>query len=219
MTRCLILALTLLPWLSPVAMAGPWPRATGEGFLALSGQTEGPDDFGFYRQSASLYSEYGLTDRLTLGLDLNGDTLRMSKAIVFLRWPAGPPERALKLAVELGAGVVEEEAALRPGLSLGRGISLAGRQGWLALDTRVALRGGGKTTYESDATFGVSTGARTKLILQIQSGLSDGGTGYARFAPSLVYEIRSGQHVELGLIAPISGEGENGFRLGLWRQF
>lgn len=219
MSRPLILALMILPWLAAMATAGAWPRDKGQVFAVLSGQIEGPDEFGFYRQSGTLYAEYGVTGQLTLGVDLGGDALRMNKAIAFLRWPLGRVDRPLKLAVELGAGQVEEKNALRPGLSLGRGFTLGGRQGWLALDSRAVLFGGRDVALESDITFGLSIRRRTKVILQFQTGRPDAGDPYARFAPSLVYETEPGQQIELGVITPITGGGDNGIRLGLWRRF
>ncbi len=219
MSRCLIFVLMLWPWLAAMAEAGAWPRDRGQVFMVLSGQIEGPDEFGFYRQSGGLYAEYGATGRLTLGLDLGGDALRMSKAIAFLRWPLGRVDRPLKLAVELGAGQVEEENALRPGLSLGHGFALGQRPGWLAVDGRAVLFGGRDVALESDITFGLSASRKTRVILQIQTGRPDAGDPYARFAPSLVYETKPGQQIELGVIAPIAGGGDNGIRLGLWRRF
>ncbi|SEL80255.1 hypothetical protein SAMN05443999_10872 [Roseovarius azorensis] len=219
MSRLLILGLILMPWLAVMATAGAWPRDKGQVFAVLSGQIEGPDEFGFYRQSNALYAEYGVTGRLTLGVDLGGDALRMNKTIAFLRWPLGRVDRSLKLAFELGAGQVEEKNALRPGLSLGRGFMLGGRQGWLAVDGRAVLFGGRDVALESDITFGLSASRKTRMILQLQSGRPDTGDPYARFAPSLIYETKPGQQVELGVITPIAGGGDNGIRLGLWRRF
>ncbi len=219
MSRCLLLALMLLPWLASPARAGAWPREKGQVFWMLSGQIEGRDASGLYRQHGALYAEYGATDQLTLGIDLGNDTLRMTKAIGFLRWPLGPPDRPLKFAVELGAGQVEEENALRPGLSLGRGVVLWNRSGWLALDGRAALLGGRDVALESDLTFGLSTSQKSRLILQLQTGRPENGDPYARFAPSVVYEMKPGHQIELGVTTPLTGEGEHGIKLGIWRSF
>lgn len=219
MLRCLIPMLLLLPWLAGMAAAGAWPRDKGQSFLALSGQVDGPDQFGLYRQSFTLYAEYGATERLTLGLDIGGDAQRMTKAIAFARWPIGPAERAMKIAYEIGVGEVEEEAALRPGLSLGRGFTLSGRHGWAAIDGRAVLFGGGQAALESDITIGLSTTPHSKAILQIQTGRPAFGRTYSRFAPSFVHETKPGLYLEFGVVAPLSGGGENGVKLGLWRQF
>jgi len=215
----LILILALLPWLAAAAQGGAWPRARGEGFLSASATVEGPDEAGFLRESFSLYAEYGVTARLTAGVDLNGDRLRMSKAIAFLRWPLGRAPREAKLALEIGAGQVEGENALRPSLSIGRGISIGERQGWLNADTRAILFTDGTTAYETDLTAGLSLGARVKAMVQIQAGVPAQGRNYLRLVPSVVYETRPGRHVELGVTEPLSGGGERGVKLGLWAEF
>jgi hypothetical protein len=219
MSARLTLALALLPWLATAAQPGAWPREKGEGFIAASGTVEEPDETGYYRQSFSLFAEYGVTGRLTLGVDAGGDALRMSKAIAFLRWPLGSPARKLKVAVELGVGQVEEENALRPAVSVGRGIRVGGHHGWLNADTRAILFEGGAAAYETDLTAGLSLGARVKAMVQLQAGRPARGRDYLRLAPSLVYEARPGAHLELGVTEPVSGGGTRGFKLGLWRRF
>jgi hypothetical protein len=215
----LILVLALLPWLAPQAQGGAWPRARGEGFLAASATVEGPDAFGLYRQSYSLFAEYGVTGRLTFGVDLGGDAGRMSKVIGFLRWPLGRPSRETKFALGLGAGQVGGETALRPEVSVGRGISIGRRHGWLNADTRAILFEGGATAFETDLTAGLSLGARVKAMVQLQAGAPARGRDYLRLAPSLVYEARPGTHLEFGVTEPLSGGGERGVTLGLWRRF
>lgn len=219
MLRRLILALILLPCLAVMAQAGAWAREKGKTFVANSGQIEGPDAYGFYHPSFTFYAEHGLADRLTAGADLGGDGERMSKVIGFLRWPLGRTERRLKLAFELGAGQVDAQTALRPGLSLGRGISLWGRNGWIAVDSRAILFSGSDVALEGDFTFGLSTTRKTKLILQLQVGHPVTGNSYARFAPSFVYETKPGQHIEFGLSQTVLGGRTHGVKLGLWRSF
>jgi hypothetical protein len=143
----------------------------------------------------------------------------MTKAIGFLRWPLGRADRGVKLAFELGAGQVDGENALRPGLSLGRGVAFGKRQGWLAADGRAILFTGGGMTLETDLTFGLSLTKRSKVILQIQAGQPDLGDAYTRFAPSFVVETKPGAHIEFGLTEPLLGDGDRGIKLGLWRKF
>lgn len=219
MLRCLILAGPLLVWLTVTAAAGPWPREKGRVFLSLSGQLHERDEFGIIDQFFGLYAEYGVTDRLTLGIDAGGDAVRMSKALAFLRWPLGAPERPLKFAIELGAGEVESEAALRPGLSVGRGITLWDRPGWMTGDARMILANSGDISLESDVTIGLDTGPRSKTIVQIQTGRPAHGRSYIRIAPSFVYRTGQGSFLEFGLIEPLSGTDRRAVKLGLWREF
>lgn len=219
MVRCLTLAVVLLLGIATDAVAGAWLREKGTGFLSLSGEVTEPDDFGIYRQYYSLYAEYGLAERLTLGVDAGHDMLRMSKGVVFARLPLGRADRTVKLAVELGAGQVGDDNALRPGLSIGRGIKLWDRDGWLNADGRAVMAGDGAMTLESDLTFGLSVTDRAKVILQLQAGQPDIGDGYAKFAPSLVYETKPGAHLEIGLTQPLTGSDLRSLSLGLWRTF
>lgn len=219
MRLILLLAVLILPLLNGMAKAGAWPRAKGQTFLATTGQIDAPDETGLRRQSFTLYAEYGATERLTLGLDLGGDALRMTKTIAFARWPIGRPAQQVKIAVELGLGQVSEVNALRPGLSFGRGLTLWRRQGWAAFDGRVVVVGGGQVTLESDITLGLDITARGKVMAQVQTGRPAAGRAYTRFAPSYVYATKPGAHLEVGLILPLSGGGERGIKLGLWRSF
>ena len=219
MLRRLSLALIFLPCLAVMAQAGAWPREKSKTFTATSGQIEGSDALGLYHPFFAFYGEHGLSKRLTAGADLGGDGVRMSKVIGFLRWPFGRADRRLKVAFELGAGQIAEQNALRPGLSLGRGISLWDRNGWLAVDSRAILFGGGDLALEGDFTFGLSTTHKTKLILQVQTGQPVIGKSYARFAPSFVYETKPGQHIEFGVSQMFHGGRAHGVKLGLWRSF
>lgn len=219
MLRRLILALAVLPWLAGAVEAGAWPRAKGQTFLAATGQVDAPDQTGLAQQSFTLYAEHGLSERLTLGLDLGGDALRMTKSLAFARWPIGQPSRPLKIAVEIGVGNVSEKSALRPGLSLGRGLTFWGRQGWAAFDGRAVVFGGGEVTLESDLTLGLNISPRGMVIAQVQTGRPAAGRAYTRFVPSYVHATKPGAHLEFGLILPVSGGGERGVKLGLWRSF
>jgi hypothetical protein len=218
MVRCLTLAVVLLLWPAADAMAGAWLRQAGTAFVELSGQVTEPDEYGFYGLDAGLYAEYGVNERLTLGVDAGHDMLRVSKALVFIRLPLGGEARKTKLAMEFGAGQIGEETALRPGLSVGRGIRLWDRNGWLNADGRVVLAGGTRT-LETDLTFGLSVTGRAKVILQLQAGQPDTGTGYAKFAPSFVYETKPGTHLEIGVTQPLAGDDRRGLSLDLWRLF
>ena len=215
----LLLALAVLAWLATDGHAGAWMRSKGEGFLSATGTVEGPDELGLYRQNFGLYAEYGATARLTFGVDLGGDTLRMTKAIAFLRWPLRDPARDTKLAVEIGIGQVEQENALRPGLSIGRGVTIGRHHGWLNADGRAIVFESGDTAFETDLTAGLSIGERVKLIAQLQAGRPAQGRDYLRLAPSIIYQTRPDTHLEFGVTEPLSGGGERGVKLGLWRKF
>jgi len=86
------------------ALAGPWPREKGRTFLAVAGFAEAPETGQSVTGYATVYAEYGLTDTVTVGLDLGSDEDATEKIIGFLRVPLIPADRSLKFALELGAG-------------------------------------------------------------------------------------------------------------------
>lgn len=218
MVRCLTLAVILLLWPAADAMAGAWLRETGTAFVELSSQITEPDEYGVYSVDAGVYAEYGVNERLTLGVDAGHDMLRVSKALVFIRLPLGTETRETKLAMEFGMGQVGDETALRPGLSIGRGVQLWDRDGWLNADGRVVLAGGAKN-LETDLTFGLSVTGRAKVIVQLQAGHPEGGDAYAKFAPSFVYETKPGTHLEIGVMQPLAGDDRRALSLDMWRTF
>ena len=214
------------------AQAGPWPRGKGKVFFSAHVNGEYLEEFGTIRQYGSIYGEYGLTDKITLGIDYNGSEISTDKAIAFVRIPFGKPDRTYRFAAELGAGLVDGETVLRPGFSVGRGITWRERNGWMTLDTRAILGGSSSgMRIESDFTFGISATKRTKVILQLQGGIQSKGDDYLKFAPSVVFELkerkrrgkkkkRKGkQFIEFGITAGIVNYDNYGAKLGIWREF
>lgn len=212
--------LALLIILGAQAQAGAWPREKGKTFLSFSTQIEGPNEFGLYDTFATVYGEYGLTEKLTLGIDLGGSAVEMTKAIAFARLPIGHDTRETKLAIELGIGQVGGNTALRPGLSIGRGLTLGDRHGWATIDTRFVLfKGRSGHLLESDATLGLNATDKIKLIVQLQTGAPKGDPLYMRLAPSVVIEKKPGHHLEFGVTAGLLETSEMGIKIGSWRNF
>ena len=213
-------ALIALLMLAGQAAAGAWPRETGATFLSVAALVEAPEPGQDPTGYVSVYAEHGLGRRLTAGLDLGSDEAGTKKAIAFLRVPLSAPDHTLKLAAELGAGSLGGEAVLRPGLSLGRGLTLFGRQGWVALDARGEITPDATMTdVAGEVTLGLSTGPRTKAIVQLQGGASAFEDTFLRLAPSIVREHAPGRHIELGVTAGLRDTADYGLRIGLWREF
>ncbi|WP_428515637.1 hypothetical protein [Roseovarius sp.] len=202
------------------ALAGPWPRAEDRTFLSTSIEIDAEggisDGGGFY---GSVYAEHGLTDRLTLGLDAGGREDNMSKAIAFLRWPVGATDRTLRLAAEFGLGMARETFALRPGLSLGRGVALGDTPGWISVDSRAVIIDSFDGVLETDITFGLSPGPDAKVILQLQTGIPTDSAPYAKLAPSYVHRIAPGYHAEIGVVAGVAEADDFKLKIGFWHQF
>jgi hypothetical protein len=206
--------------LAPMAQAGPWPREKGHAFLSFGGLSEIDETTGTISTYSTLYGEYGLTEKATLGLDLGTDQRRSSKAVVFLRLPVRPDTHTTKIAAEMGFGVEDGSAAIRPGLSIGRGYTLGKRNGWMTADSRTVLFKDFKDTlFESDLTLGLSATKRIKMILQLQTGVPVNDTSYIRFAPSVVFKRKTGRYIEFGATAGIVGIKGLGLKIGSWFEF
>lgn len=151
-------------WTGPLA-AGPWPREPGHGFFALS-QEEDTDGASW----SGLYGEFGLSPRLTLGLDAgrsgNGD----GTALLFLQRALGRLDGVNHFAGALGIGVArsggQENPVAQAMLGWGRGFaalplgeSLGQRlgPGWVAVELkhRVSAKAV-RTVYAPDTSTEVT---------------------------------------------------------------
>lgn len=218
--RCLLVALCL-SGASP-AVAGPWPREDGAGFFSATARFVWPYDAqgGAARNTyLTLYSEYGLTDRLTGGLDLGHSVSGDSKMIAFLRLPLPAPE-GWAMATELGFGSIAGETVFRPTLSVGRGLDGPRGAGWISLEGTVEYGlGTGETDLKLDATWGQALPGDRVLIFQVQGGQPAGEPAFLRLAPSLVTPLRGGLRAEVGVTVGLAGNTGLGLLFGLWRDF
>lgn len=200
--------------------AGPWLREKGAGFLSFSTIQKKAERLTDPLAYMSLYAEYGLRESLTLGLDLGGDDLGKYKAILFALRPIRTLGDQTRLTAEFGLGVVNDNFVLRPGVALGRGFQTFGKPGWLSLEMRAEMTPELKSfELGTDLTLGLSPWERGKVIFQVQSGGTMADPDYLRVAPSFVYEIKPGRHLEIGATAGLKNTEKYGIKLGVWRSF
>lgn len=199
------------------AQAGAWPREKGEGFLSFSTESDAQGDDIF----TALYVEYGITQTLTAGVDLGFSDDALYKAVAFGRLPLNQPGASWKITAEMGVGLAEEDAVLRPGLLLGRSLALGDRSGWLSLESLayIAAEDPQEINISTDVTLGVNVTDKTKMLLQLQNGNDPMNPDYLNFAPSVVIEKKPGLHLELGMKAGLKESGDYALKLGLWRTF
>lgn len=207
---------------APMAQAGAWPRAEGTGFVSLSQRLSWPQDLAALQTDdarqdyATLYAEYGVTDRLTLGLDLGRSVSGDDKSVLFVQYPLRAAPTGPKVTAQLGLGRIGDKTILRPGLSLGWGLE----RGWLSLDGVAEIATREKTTdYKLDITWGRSLSKDRKLILQVQTGFPTHGDAFVRLAPSMVFPVSDRLQAELGVTWDVSGDDRMGILVGLWRDF
>lgn len=229
----LMLAFGLLAALRPApAAAGAWPRPKGETFVSVATRYStgartliaALQDIQSYN---SIYAEYGLTDRVTIGLDAGwgaGPEQSVTGVLVFGRIPVWAPG-AQKVAAELGFGYLDatdtgEELRIRPGLSWGRGFESRWGGGWLGMESSVEFRSpSGNTAMKVDFTAGLKPTDRWMTILQVQTGAYPDAVPLARLAPSVVRKLGPHSNLQVGAQLPLYGDNAYGVMLGMWFTF
>ena len=228
-----LLTLLVLLSLPSVAQSGAWLREKGTVFLSWSNAIS-TLPASLYATDASLYAEYGLTSRLTVGFDgYLGVSGTASEAYLFMRMPVGNKRRPAQTALTFGVGMksipnpwgtTTEQGLAKVGFSWGRGL----KKGWLAFDataisvlkSSIFVPNQAGTNYSADFTWGQKPSERLMLIWQLQTGKTTNGPTYAKFAPSLVWSFGGGKSsVEIGMIKGLTGDDSQSLKLGFWKSF
>lgn len=240
--RGIICCLAALWLLASAAAAGPWARDSGGFFAALSVEQDRDDN-----RHSGLYAEYGLGPRNTLGLEL-GRTRDETTLLVWWQRALGRAEGPNRWAVSLGLGAIRRDGRYHPMGQMvtawGRGfdsIPLLRRipgGGWLAVETRSKLAAitreypeepnviwedptylTPETTHKLDLTLGWHARDDLMLINQFRFEQRD-DTGFSgKLAISAVRDLWGPAKLELGLIEPLTGQGERAVKLGTWLEF
>lgn len=244
----LILGLLALP---ETVTAGAWPRGQGNGFVSVayeytvtedtaqelvidSGIVE-PETFGF----TAFYGEFGLTERITLGIDLGQEDAPDTRQVIFFTtFALSPSTWRHQLAFEIGLGEREYpadpddfahikdlreggvERVLRPGLSWGYGFSTKWGGGWAALDLRREYRQErDEIVNKADLTLGLAPGDRDLVYLQTQYSDYPLADPSIRLVPTYVRKFGPGFALETALLYDAWGGDRMGLRSGLWWEF
>lgn len=217
-----ILATTACLLAAP-AEAGPWLRAKGEGFLAFGANIALTEDARRpVHYDPTLYLDYGISDRLSLGLEAyvaNGSDERT--ATVFATLPVSrAPDAPVSASFGLGWRAIDarknEDALLHFGVGGGRGLM----GGWLTAESALVRSLGTATTEAKlDLTWGRELSDAVDGVLQLQTGRGTWGDAYAKLAPSLVWSATGSIQLEMGLVQALTGDGGTGVRLSTWWRF
>lgn len=240
--RGIICCLAALVLLALPAGAGPWARDPGRAFLAFSVEQDRDDN-----RHSGLYSEYGLNAGNTLGFEL-GRTRDETTLLVWWQRVLGRPESPNRWAVSLGLGAIQRDGRYHPmgqfATAWGRGfdsIPLLRRipgGGWVAVETRSRIAAitreypeepnviwedptylTPETTHKLDLTLGWHARENLMLINQFRFEQRD-DTGFSgKLAVSVVRDLWGPAKLELGLIEPLTGQGERAIKLGTWVEF
>lgn len=241
-------ALGLGLWLltAPVAHAGPWPRDPGTGFVALSYELttpraalsaealavdSSPDTYPY----TALYAEWGLTQRITMGLDTGWpENAETWTGIAFANFALGPLDARHRFAAQLGIGQRryvqpgpfypqeshETELVLRPGVSWGYGFSGKLEGGWATMETNVELRQDtGGRAVKLDTTLGLRSSQKSAYLIQLQTGDYPNADPYAKLLTSYIYDLTPNIALETGFISGLRGDDSLGLRIATWIRF
>lgn len=227
-----LLSLLFLVLLPVATQAGPWPREKRSLFLAFSNSISAKSDTA-YATGTSLYLEYGLTSRLTVGVDAYlGPTGDPSEGYLFLQFPIGKTNRPSRMALSFALGqkstpnpwgTTTNQSFAKIGAAWGRGL----KNGWLAVDTYVTaplnqpdIAATDAMAYSADFTWGIKPSDRLMLIWQLQTGKPAIGETYIKFAPSLIWSIgKKSNQIEIGIVTGLYGDDSRNLKLGLWKTF
>lgn len=221
----IMLAVALALGTAQPAVAGAWMREEGEGFLSFGLNAFEERESARQRLEQSIYIEYGLRPRLTLGASASYVTGKKGEGLMFLRLPILDSDRASKIAAEIGLGAestdgITVDPYLKTGLSWGLGIQLAGRSGWANVDGAVQWSDGdAPTLYKLDATFGLSLSDRFRVMGQAFLEADENGDSLT-ILPSVIYSPRRWPvEIVVGIEHKTGRDERSGIRFGLWREF
>lgn len=221
-------ALLILLWsaLASQASAGPWMRAKGVSFLSTSTET--------LMQSATtqqpytaVYYEYGLTQRLTVGVDAGFRNKNDWSGALFVTTPLWQTPKGNRVAVEFAVGYVVDaqgrSAVIRPALEWGYGFSTKWGTGWTSTRASYAKRiGAGVDVIKAEATVGLRPTTRMTLMIQasveaLTTGTSTGRTTY-KLGPSVAWQFKSGVHLTAALSHQLQSKNL-AITFGVWQEF
>ncbi len=220
--RVLLLALTIIA-MGGTAHGGAWAREKGQVFIASAANLWVSDmtDTGLY-YDPTLYVEYGLTDRITIGADYYStarDTLHTG--LIFAQFPLGDTTGSDRFAAHIALGartdfVLELDYLQRGGLSWGRGLE----KGWLALDLSATYsRNDEVYRPKADFTWGHNLTDNWTAMFQLQSGETMEDERFVKISPAIIYGVNDNLRISVAAIKPVKGDAQSSIRLSLWQSF
>jgi hypothetical protein len=223
-----VLFATIASVLPGDALAGAWPREPGKFFLSLRTEIENTEQGN--SRSRSIYGEYGLTPRFTLGGQFSQSNLveTRPRALVFGRFAIGNLKAADRFAIGLGASVATDSedaldalytARAETALYYGRGFGSRFGDGWLALSARLMVE---YDNVNLITDFGALIGLRPydgwMTMLSLSSYSDEDGT-YRKLSPSVGYQLRDNVWGVLQVTQQISGGSDSAVGLSVWINF
>ncbi len=221
MRLCLYMVFLLLQ--SSTAHASAWMREQGAWFISSAMNIWSSMDTEEQRIfDPTFFAEYGLTSRVTIGVDyFSGALDTRHTAFVFSRFPLGDLDGPDRFSGGFGIGgetdlITPIAPLLRGTLSWGRGLS----RGWAAVDTSATYNRETEIWRpKADFTWGYNLSDNWTVMSQVQTGRGDDQSRYTNFSPSLIYTFNDNLRITLGGTQSLSNEDESTVRLSLWQTF
>lgn len=211
-------------WAWPdVALGGAWAREKGEVFVAAGGNVLLSDGAQLpVHYDPTIYLEWGVTDRITLGLDFHtADKGQIATAFGFAQVPIGDVTGRNRWTVSLGYGLRTREGEpvenlMRTGLHWGRGLDT----GWLAIDASATL-GTIDTSWrpKADFTWGRNWTDDWTTTLQLQTGQGWTDDYYAKISPTVIYTHRPDMKFAVGAVQGLTGDRGIALKVETWLTF
>ncbi|MGC9419415.1 MAG: hypothetical protein ACP5EN_10650 [Rhodovulum sp.] len=237
MRRTALLALPIWLIAAPMAQAGAWLREDGALMLAFSHEMTRPGGGGDSAGYTSLYAEYGLTEKLTIGLDAGkGEAADDWKAVAFVQmgrefdWLPG------RVAAEFGLGAAGSsetgvEAVIQPGISWGHSFETERGWAWVNVDAKAVIQLAAATEtgsiqtvaglpmalrdgYKLDMTLGLNLNPRTQVSVEMRFEAPAEGDNSLRLVPGVARRLGERSWVTLGGVVSLGDAGSVGVVLG-----
>jgi len=204
------------------ACAGAWLRDPETAFMSVSGTMRYLH--GFWQSENSLYGEFGLAPRVTLGVDINETPGIAGHLFVFARVPVGPADRRTKVAFEFGLGahhwLDQWGMMVKSGISVGRSFTNRWGDGWFNIDTALELRRPNPDpAFKLDATLGLFSGRRIRPLLQFESTYVPDNPLIWSISPVVLIDGRNNTTWLIGLERKTAGRSSPGLIFATWRRF
>ena len=220
--RTALIGLMLFLMASTSVEAGAWLREKGSGFFSVSGTIRSFSDR--MGQENGLYLEYGLTPRLTAGIDINQGDSNSGHGAVFVRFPLGKVQGQNRFAVEFAVGAHYQGLTVAPmhkvTLAYGRSLETPLGPGWLAIDLAAEQRRGNPgTTAKLDATLGFSGEKKLQPMLQLETSRAPSGALNWAVTPSLRLARKNSVTWVFGVERKFAGKHSIGLKFAIWKRF
>lgn len=211
------------------ALADPWLRESGQTFLSFGIEATEESGGANRQELGTMLLEFGLSDRLTFGLDLSGRDGDDWSALSYLRSPVGRTDGPGRASVSVGLGMRADPVSPSPGATepvfllggaIGRSYDSALGDGWVSLEAEYRYRlDSAEDELKTDLTLGLNATPRVALIGQVQIGSSPGADPTARLSASVVGQLSDSVRAEVGLLYGVENDDTRGVKIGTWLDF